>query len=126
MNLTLQVGAAETTINPRLGMQIDGNIGAYRPAQAILDDIHARAVVFQKDDVRFLLLSMELLAITGEWTEAIRDFAVGLGFDRDAVAVHVVQDHSSPSMGHIMLSDRLEAARKYPWIRGSDPVVCCF
>jgi hypothetical protein len=32
MSNELQVGAAETTINPRLGMQIDGNIGAYRPA----------------------------------------------------------------------------------------------
>ena len=44
MDLRLQVGAAETTINPRLGMQIDGNIGAYRPAQVILNDLYARAV----------------------------------------------------------------------------------
>lgn len=122
MDLTLHVGVAEMTINPFLGMQIDGNIGAYRPAQVVLNDLHARAVVFQKGEKRFLLLSMELLAVTEEWTEAIRDFAADeLGFERDAVAVHVVQNHSAPSMGHIMLSDRHEAARKYPWIRGSDP-----
>lgn len=122
MDFTLQIGVAETTINPRLGMQIDGNIGAYRPAQVILDDLYARAIVFQKGDTRFLLLSMDLLAITVEWCNAIREFAAAeLGFDRDAVAVHVVQNHSSPSMGQIMLSDRLEAARKHPWIRGSDP-----
>jgi len=121
MDPTLQIGAAETTINPRLGMQIDGNIGAYRPAQVILNDLYGRAIVFQKGDKRFLLLSMELLAITEEWGGAIREFAANeLGFDRDAVAVHVVQNHSSPSMGQIMLSDRLEAARKHPWIRGSD------
>ena len=122
MNLTLQVGVAETTINPQLGMQIDGNIGAYRPAQVILNDLYARTIVFQQAEKRFLLLSMDLLAITTEWSDAIRDFAAGeFGFDRDAVAVHVVQNHSSPSMGQIMLSDRFEAARKYPWIRGSDP-----
>jgi len=122
MDLTLHVGAAETTINPRLGMQIDGNIGAYRPAQVILNDIHARAIVLQNGETRFLLLSMELLAVTQEWTDAIRDFAATeLGFDRDAVAVHAVQNHSSPSMGQIMLSDRLDAARQHPWIRGSDP-----
>lgn len=122
MNLSLKVGVAETTINPRLGMQIDGNIGAYRPAQFIIDDLYARSIVFQQADKRFLLLSMELLAITSEWSESIRDFAAGeLGFDRDAVAVHVVQNHSAPSMGQIMLSDRHEAAKKYPWIRGSDP-----
>ena len=118
----LQVGVAETTINPRRDMQIDGNIGVRRPAQMVLDDIHARAVVFESGETRFLLLSMELLAITTEWSEAIRDFAADeLGFDRDAVMVHVVQDHSAPSMGQIMLSDRLEAAKTYPWIRGSDP-----
>jgi hypothetical protein len=122
MNLALQVGIAETTINPHLGMQIDGNIGAYRPAQVILNDLYARAIVFQKGDTRFLLLSMDLLAITSEWSDAIREFAATeLGFDRDAVAVHVVQNHSSPSMGHIMLSDRFDAAQKHPWIRGSDP-----
>ena len=122
MNLTLQIGVAETTINPRLGMQIDGNIGAYRPAQVVLNDLHARAIVFKKNDTRFLLLSMELLAVTQEWSDAIREFAaVDLGFDRDAVAVHVVQNHSSPSLGQIMLSDRFPATAKYPWIRGSDP-----
>ncbi len=122
MSLTLQVGAAETTINPRLGMQIDGNIGAYRPAQAVLNDLYARAILFQKGNNRFILLSLDLLAITKEWSDAIRDFAASeFGFDRDAVAVHVVQNHSAPSLGQIMLTDLLEAARKYPWIRGSDP-----
>jgi len=118
----LQLGVAETTINPRLGMQIDGNIGACRPAEVILDDLHARAAVFQRGETRFLLISMELLAICKEWTDAIRDFAADeLGFDRDAVAVHVVQNHSSPSMGQIMLSDRQPAVKEHAWIRGSDP-----
>ena len=77
--------------------------------------------MFAQGEKRFLLLSMELLAVTGEWTEAIRACATELGFDPDAVAVHAVQCHSSPSLGQIMLDDRLEATRKYPWIRGSDP-----
>ncbi len=122
MNLTLQVGVAECTINPQLGMQLDGNIGYYRPAQFVINDLHARAIVFQKADKRFLLLSLELLAVTKEWTDAIRDFAEKeCGFERDAVAVHVVQNHSSPSLGQIMLTDRFAATRKYPWLRGSDP-----
>ena len=122
MDLSLQVGVAECTINPQLGMQIDGNIGAYRPAQFIINDLHARAIVFQQGEKRFLLLALDLLAVTQEWTEVIRDFAATeCGFARDAVAVHVVQNHSSPSLGHIMLTDHLAATKKYPWIRGSDP-----
>ena len=122
MDSSLFVGAAETTINPRLGMQIDGNIGVCRPAQFIMGDLHARAVVFQQAEKRFLLLSLEVLAVTRQWSDAIRACAAALyGFDPDAVAVHVVQNHSSPSLGQIMLSDRLEATRRYPWIRGSDP-----
>lgn len=122
MKHKFQIGVAETTINPRTGMQIDGNIGAYRPARFVIDDLHARAIVFQKGKKRFLLFSLELLAVTREWSDAIRDLAAGeFGFDRDAVAVHVVQNHSSPSLGHIMLSDRFAATRKYPWLRGSDP-----
>jgi neutral ceramidase len=122
MNPAFQIGVAETTINPRLGMQIDGNIGAYRPAECILNDLYGRAMVFQKGKKRFLLLTLDLLAVTREWSDAIRDFAATeLGFERDAVAVHVAQNHSSPSLGQIMLSDRFEAAKKYPWIRGSDP-----
>lgn len=121
-DLPLELGVAETTINPRLGMQIDGNIGAYRPAEVILNDLTARVVVFQQGQTRFLLVVMDLLAVCQEWTEAIRAFAATeLGFDRDAVAVHVTQNHSSPSLGQIMLTDRFEAAKQHPWIRGSDP-----
>jgi len=122
MSQPLQIGVAETTINPRMGMQIDGNIGAYRPAQFIMSDLYARAIVFQQGERRFLLLVVDLLAVTREWTEAIRACAAAdFGFDPDAVAVHAIQNHSSPSLGQIMLTERLEATRKYPWIRGSDP-----
>ena len=118
----LHVGAAETTINPRMGMQIDGNIGVQRPARLILNDLHARAIAFRQGEERFLLIALELLAVTQEWTAAIRDFAAEeLGFPRDCVAVHAVQCHSAPSLGQIMLTDRLAPAREHPWMRGSHP-----
>jgi len=122
MDLKLKVGVAETIINPRLGMQIDGNIGAYRPAQFVLGNLYARAIVFERAERRFLMLSMDLLAVTTEWAEAIRGMAAEeFHFDHDSVAVHALQIHSAPSLGQIMLSDRFEAAKRYPWIRGSDP-----
>lgn len=122
MNEALLAGVAETTINPRRGMQIDGNIGVRRPARFVLSDLHARALALRQGEERFLLLSLELLAVTHEWTEAIRAFAAAeLGFAPEQVAVHAVQCHSAPSLGQIMLTDRLAPAREHPWMRGSDP-----
>ena len=106
--------------NPRLGIRLTAT-WRYRPAQFIIKRLYARRSYFSRQKENSAS-PMELLAITKEWCDAIRDFAAReLGFERDAVAIHAVQNHSSPSMGRIMLSDRLEAAKKYPWIRGSDP-----
>ncbi|MGM0494664.1 MAG: hypothetical protein ACQER1_17160 [Armatimonadota bacterium] len=122
MSQKLHVGVAATTINPRMGMQIDGNIGVQRPARFVLNDLHARAIAFRQGEERFLLIGLELLAVTQEWTDAIRDFAADeLGFPHDCVAVHAVQCHSAPSLGQIMLTERLAPARERPWMRGSDP-----
>src|SRR5438477_4590869 len=110
--MQLKAGAGEADITPFLGCQIDGNIGVPRPAEIVIARLYARALVLEHDDRRFCFLSMDLLAITGEWAGKIRRMAAEkFGFSPDAVAVHVTRCHSAPSLGHIMLSDRLPAVR---------------
>lgn len=118
----LRAGAGEADITPFLGCQIDGNIGVPRPAEVVITPLHARAMVLEQDGKKFCFLSMDLLAITNVESDNVRRMAMEkFGFTRDAVAVHVTQCHSAPSMGQIMLSDRLPATKKYPWLRGSHP-----
>jgi neutral ceramidase len=118
----LLAGAAEADITPFPGCQIDGNIGVPRPMETVTTPIHARALVLEQSGKRFCLLSMDLLAITTAEADNVRRMAADkFGFARDAVAVHVTQNHSAPSMGQIMLTDRLPATKKYPWLRGSHP-----
>ncbi|MDP6506924.1 MAG: hypothetical protein QF886_25080, partial [Planctomycetota bacterium] len=101
----LLAGAGRAEVTPEMGIQIDGDIGRYRPTEEVKDPIYARALVLEQEGLRFCLLSMDLLAVTREWTEKIRSMAKRrFGIEADAVAVHVTQTHSAPSLGQIMLS----------------------
>lgn len=116
---TLKAGAAKADITPAMGTQIDGDIGRYRPTEEVRDPIYARALVLEQEGRRFCLLSMDLLSITHEWSDRVRQrLSDRFGFPREAVAVHVTQTHSAPSLGKLMLSDRLPAVQKYPWLQG--------
>ncbi len=121
-DVVLRAGAGEADITPFRGCQIDGNIGVPRPMEEVVTPLNARALVLEQAGRRFCLLSLDVLTTTDEEADRIRrTLAEKFGFDRDAVAVHTTQNHSSPSIGQIMLTDRLPAARKYPWLRGSNP-----
>lgn len=88
----LQAGAAKADITPEAGTQIDGDIGRHRPMDGVLDHIFARALVLEQAAKMFCMLSLDLLAITREWTEAIRSMALErFSIEPDAVAVHVTQ-----------------------------------
>lgn len=118
----LLTGVGEADITPFMGCQIDGNIGVPRPTEDVLTPLYARALVLQQDDRTFCFLSLDLLAITKDAASQVRKMAAEqFSLPPHAVAIHVTQCHSAPSMGHIMLTDRLPAVHKYPWLRGSHP-----
>jgi hypothetical protein len=102
-----------------MGTQVDGDIGRYRPTEEIRNPIYVRALVLEQGEKKFCILSMDLLAVTTEWSDRVRktiEDECGIPFD--SVAVHVTQNHSAPSLGKLMLSGRLPATEKYPWLRG--------
>ncbi|MHB0856097.1 MAG: hypothetical protein ACYC5M_00835 [Anaerolineae bacterium] len=119
---TLRAGAAQVDITPTLGTQIEGDIGRYRPATFVQDPLYAKALVLESAGRKLCLLSMDLLAITGEWADRIRQrAAIEFGFDMDAVMVHDTQTHSAPSLGHFMISgDCPLIPTDIPWARSGD------
>lgn len=118
----MKAGAATTDITPKAGVHLAGDVGGYRPAQSVLDPLHAQAVVFEQDGRKLCFLALDVTIITKEYTDRIREAATTrYGFERDAVLVCATQTHSSPSIGHFMVDDDFPAVPPdREFVRGGD------
>ena len=118
----LLAGAAEVDITPKMGTQIAGDIGRYRPAELVVDPIYAKALVLQSGAKKLCLLSMDLCIINEKYIREIRRRAgQELGIAPQAVLVHVVQNHAAPALGHAFVSEECTLfPPEYPWLKGGD------
>ena len=117
----LLAGAAQVDITPALGTQIAGDIGRYRPAEEIRDPLYAKALVLEQGGKRVCLLSLDLLAMTDAYDALLRAEAKKqYGLNPDALLVHILQSHSAPSLGHLMVSDEYPIPEDLWWLRGGD------
>jgi len=100
----LQAGAAQVDVTPPLGTQIGGDIGRPRPAEVVIEPLYAKALVLKAGGRKVCIVSLDLCAVTTEWTEKIRRAAAErFGFDRDAIMIHPVQNHAAPTIGNHMI-----------------------
>jgi len=116
----LLAGAAQVEITPQAGVHLSGDIGAYRPAQVVLDPLYARVLVLESGAQRLCLVGLDVTIITAPWTERIRQQAASLGFPPEAVMVHATQTHSAPGVGHFMLDEDFPAPPELEWLRGGE------
>lgn len=118
----LRAGAARLDITPEPGIQLAGDIGRYRPAEEIRERIYASALVCETGGARVCVLSLDLLAMSCAWANRIRNEAAHrFGLSPDAVMVHVVQNHATPSVGHCFLvGSHTRFPDAYPWLKGGD------
>ncbi len=118
-----QVGASQVDITPVAGTHLSGSgAGVHRGADTILDPLHARAVVFEKDGQRICLLALDVTIITRQWTEQIKHNAARRwGLHPEAIMVHATQTHSAPSLGDFMFDDDFpHLAGEKEYLRGSE------
>lgn len=129
----LRAGAARADITPEPGIQLAGDIGRYRPTEEIRDRLYCNALVLETGEQRVCLLSCDLLGVSNYWADKLRG-ATGelLGIPQAAVALHAVQNHASPTLGHFFVKDECSLIPpEYPWLRGGDEryngptVECC-
>ncbi len=119
----MRAGAAMTDITPAAGTHIaGGGAGEHRPAEVVLDPLHAKAVVFESGGRKICLLALDVTLVTEEWTDRIRTAAAERwGFDRDAVLVHAIQTHSAPTLGHIMFDPAFpDLPEEIEYLRGGE------
>ncbi len=118
----LLAGVASIDVTPEMGIQIDGDIGRPRPVEEIRDPLYAKALVLQVGGKKLCILSMDLVAITNNYADEIRDRAAKqFGLDRDAIMVHVTQNHSAPGIGHFVCRDECTLIPEpHRWLRMGD------
>lgn len=124
----LLVGAAEIDITPAIGTHLAGDMCRLRPAEKILHPLFARALVAGRsaapDETSICLLTLDLCTIGNECAAHLRqELARQFGFRREAVMLHLAQNHSAPSLGgHLFLTpDSPYVSKDFWWVYQGDP-----
>ncbi len=120
----LNAGAAMIDISPPAGTHLAGSgAGDHRPAQAVIEPLYAKAIVFEAGGRRVCLVILDLTIVTGDYTERIRAaICEQTGIDQDAIMVQATQTHSAPSLGYFMLDPDfpLETSEETEYLRGAE------
>lgn len=120
---TLRAGAALLDITPLAGTHLSGGGCEHRPAQSVLDPLFAKAIVFEADDRRLCIVTLDVTLITSDYTQKIRaGIAEKARIEPDAIMVHAIQTHSAPSVGYCMLDPDypLETTPETEYLRGAE------
>ena len=120
----LKAGAAQIDITPRIGTQLDGDLGYKRPAEVVFEPLYAKALVLESGNEKVCIISLDLTAITKEWGDKIRlRTEQRYGILKENVMVHALQNHAATSLGHIMVTETnnlLPEGDDWAWAKGGD------
>ncbi|HJN13670.1 MAG: neutral/alkaline non-lysosomal ceramidase N-terminal domain-containing protein [Pirellulaceae bacterium] len=96
-----KAGVARTVITPSQRMWMSGYAGRDRPAEGTLHDLWAKALVIEDaDDNRAVLVTLDLVGISGELSSTIRDrIQDRYGLTRSQIALATSHTHSGPIVG---------------------------
>lgn len=100
----LKCGFAKVDITPRLGVEM-GGFGPYvnRRARAIRDRLWARAMCYEVNGQRVLIISCDLIYVPGEIIGKIRaEIKAATGMAGEAIMLHGTHTHSGPALGRCL------------------------
>lgn len=123
MSDILKVGFARTTINPSLGIPIDGYF-IDRHAIGFLDDLEAVCIAVSSGKNTVLMITVDNLGISGENLTPWRDLiSEKVGVPGDAIFIHSTHTHQAPlinvkgsalsSLSAVISEADLELIREY-------------
>ena len=108
----LRAGYGERIITPELGAGMTG-YGCFldRNAEMVLDELKVRAVSLRRVGERLVLISCDLLGLTVEFSDAVREeIAAAQEMDRRGVFLSCIHTHSGPASQHLIGMPVPEAA----------------
>ena len=120
----LKAGTAMIDITPPAGTHLAGSgAGEHRPAQAVMDPLFAKAIVFEARERRVCMVILDLTMVTRDYTDRIRaDIGEQTGIAPEAIMVQATQTHSAPSLGCFLLDPDfpLETPGETEYLRGAE------
>lgn len=119
---TILAGAGRIDITPAMGIQIAGDIGRYRPVEEIRDPLYAKALVVEGNGKRVCIVQADLALMTQGYGDKIRHSAAErFGLAPEAIMLHATQTHSTPALGHELISEEYKDLPAEAWfLRGGD------
>lgn len=95
-----RIGRSKVNINPGADSHVNHGYGPGVPCDGILDDIHARVLVFRKKWERFALVSLDLLQMPGDLARKVkRRIAERNHIAEDNISLCCAHNHCGPSIG---------------------------
>ncbi|MCA9255643.1 MAG: hypothetical protein KDA33_08385, partial [Phycisphaerales bacterium] len=92
----LRVGVAVVSITPEFPVYLAGGL-PYRVSLGVHDDLTARAIVIENDDVRVALVSLDLIGINYDDVVRIRE-SIAAAIHVDYVIVAATHTHNGPDV----------------------------
>lgn len=95
----MKTGFAKRCITPPTGTPISGYY-APRYVKGVLDDLFARAVVFDDGCKQAAVIALDIVGMGQEYFERIKDAVVKkIGIEKDAIFINCSHTHTGPSLG---------------------------
>ena len=103
----MKCGFAKTVINPPLGTPIVGYYSE-RLTKGVIDDLQAKAVAFESDGVKAVLIQVDLCLLTEETCNEMREMVSEFcGMDANAVLISCNHTHTGPLTSKDFASDKV-------------------
>ncbi len=95
----LKAGAAKVDITPAEPVHLAGYASRKDPSRGVHDPLSARAVAFERDGRRLVLVSTDLIGFYGGTAEPLRNAILeGCGLEPEALFLSAIHTHSAPSL----------------------------
>lgn len=93
----LQAGFSKISISPSIGAPLAGFAARQGVCEGIHDDLFARALVIEKNEKAIAFVSLDLLAVSSEFVEGVREnIECRTGIRKDAVMIAATHTHAGP------------------------------
>ncbi|MCL2517719.1 MAG: neutral/alkaline non-lysosomal ceramidase N-terminal domain-containing protein [Oscillospiraceae bacterium] len=105
MSNIIKCGAAELVITPALGLMIPGQF-APTIAGGVKDDLFVKAIIFDDDENKIVMISMDIIGVTEAMTVDIRNRINDMtGIPQKNIMVAVTHTHTGSPTGLVLYSN---------------------